>query len=101
MRPRNSRKALADLSRICRENGLKLKIIRQKGKGSHQTLVFEDEKGDRSVHVVIAGTSDLSPGVQRGILRHLHDLGTRAARGVAAKELADFVRGILDAYFNS
>jgi hypothetical protein len=100
MRPKDTRKALGDIARLCRAHGLEVELQRAKGKGSHQALIFCDPRSGARVPLVIAGGQDISPGVQRKVLSYLRTLAGRLAAAEAARALADRVAELLDAYFN-
>jgi hypothetical protein len=67
-------------------------VVPDNGKGSHQGLVFRDRKTGENVRIVISGDKEISPGVQREVLKFLRGLATRLA-------LAEAVRRILEAVF--
>jgi hypothetical protein len=81
MRPLPTRTFLKDLNRRCRQSGLELVRIPSKGKGSHQGLVFRGHS-EGSLKVVIPGHCDLSPGVQRELLRYVLEQTTRTSIAV-------------------
>ncbi|MGA8907096.1 MAG: hypothetical protein WB524_05745 [Acidobacteriaceae bacterium] len=93
MRARNTRKALRDLKSLCRGHGLELTVVPGKGKGSHQGLLFRDPKTDESVSLTIAGSEDISPGVQRSVLQYVRDLAARVA-------IAEILREIFEDLFS-
>jgi hypothetical protein len=87
MQPLDARKAIRDLSRLCKEHGLELTRLPAKGKGSHQGLLFRDPKTNQSVVLVIPGHKELSPGVQRETLKYTAGLGIRVSLALIIREI--------------
>jgi hypothetical protein len=74
MKPRDTRKSIAAAKELCKKHGIAFELIKEKGKGSHQALLFKDITTNESVKIVIAGGDQISPGVQRGILKYLREV---------------------------
>jgi hypothetical protein len=92
MKPRDTRKAIAAANDLCSKRGIGLQVIKASGKGSHQALIFTDLTTNESVKVVIAGGSEISPGVQRKVLQYLKGISS-------ALRFAEVIREILDLVF--
>ncbi len=86
----NSKKFLAELNRRCRRNVIELHVL--PAKGSHIALIFESPKGKEQFRIVLSGGKEISPGVQRNILKYVEKLASKLA-------LAAVVRKILKALF--
>lgn len=100
MRPRDSRNSIKALGKLCKRNGIEMTVETGRGRGSHRSLMFKDEKTGEVVAFVIPDTKEISPGVQRGAGNYFRDLATRLAVNTAARELAEAVRALWDGYFN-
>ena len=91
MRSRNYRQTLQDLKHLCRKRGIEVEVLLDAGKGSHRGIQFRDKKTGEVVRVVIAGHKDISPGVQRDIVKYLASISKIA--------VAEAVRAILEGLF--
>ncbi len=92
MKPRNTRKTVSELKRLCRKNGVEVEVILDDGKGSHCGILFRDMATGQEVKIVIPGHKEISPGVQRELLKYLAGIAVRIA-------LAETVRAILHGLF--
>lgn len=99
MRPKDTRKTLSELSRRTVEAGIDLEINPDRGKGSHQTLIFKDGKTGKAIHLTITSHREISPGVQRRSLSTLAQLADRVAPGEVVHHLATTAHGILGKLF--
>jgi hypothetical protein len=70
MKSRDRRKLFSELRRNCRAEGIELELVPDAGAGSHGSLIFRAE-GARPVRLVLAYAREITPGVQRSILRYL------------------------------
>jgi hypothetical protein len=86
MRPLETRTFLKDLNRWCKRSRLELVRVPSKGKGSHQGLVFR-RQSEGSLTVVIPGHCDLSPGVQRELLRYVLEQTARVSIAVEVYDI--------------
>jgi len=77
MRARNTRKVLQELRRLCRAQRLELELDRAAGKGSHQAIIIRDARNGLYVKFVIPGHDEVSPGVQRNVLKYVAGLTPR------------------------
>lgn len=93
MRARDRRKALRELKLLCRRHGLDVTIDTDRGKGSHIGLVFSDRKTGEAVTLTIAGSDNISPGVQRSILQYLRDLAIRVSIAEILREIFEDMFG--------
>jgi predicted RNA binding protein YcfA (HicA-like mRNA interferase family) len=89
MKARPTRKVVQELTLLCKELQIDLTVEPARGKGSHQGLVFTDPTTGNSVTITIPGTKDVSPGVQREILKYLAGLATHVV-------LAEIIRELLE-----
>ncbi len=71
MGPKDFRKSIKALKKICRQNGIDLIVDPQKGAGSHRGIHFIDQKTRERVSLILKGGDDISPGVQRNCLEYL------------------------------
>lgn len=70
MKPIDRRKLFNALHRGCRRRELELVEDPDAGRGSHGSLVFNGGPGCRPLRFVLVYAHDVSPGVQRGMLRY-------------------------------
>lgn len=91
MKPVKYRVFVNALTRLCAEHGIELEVISGAG-GSHEALIFKDPANGRAVHATIARHKEVSPGVQRDMLKKLG----RYAAHEAVSELANIVRQLLE-----
>ena len=64
------------------------------GGGSHGSLIFENAAGDKSLRLVIVYAREISPGVQRGILRYVRqqaELRTAEADSSLARSILELL----------
>ncbi len=87
MRPRDTRKALKDLRRLCKKHGIELTVSTKRGRGSHQALIFQDHETGEAISVVIAGHDEISPGVQRELLNTVGGLAARVTIGETVRDI--------------
>jgi predicted RNA binding protein YcfA (HicA-like mRNA interferase family) len=93
MRPRNYRATIKELRRLCGKRGIEVLEEPDKGKGSHRGLIFRDTATGEVVPVVISGHKDISPGVQRELIKYLKSIASRVT-------IAEIVRIILQNLFD-
>jgi len=91
MRAIDTRKALQELNRVSKRNGLSFERLPRKGAGSHQGIVFRAVATSETVTVVIPGHSDLSPGVQRELIRYVRGIVDRAPAAALVLEVLTVV----------
>jgi hypothetical protein len=87
MRPIQTRKAIRDLKRLCRQHGIEVIEDRARGKGSHHGLIFRDPKTNESVLLVIPSQKEISPGVQREVLKYVASIGIHVAVAEIVQEI--------------
>jgi hypothetical protein len=90
MKPQDQRKFLQQLRALCRQNSVEL--IEEDKPGSHKGLIIRDDKTGESVTLVIADRREVSPGVQRQILKYL---GKQAARLAIAETVREIFEEIV------
>jgi predicted RNA binding protein YcfA (HicA-like mRNA interferase family) len=93
MQARDTRKAIRDLKQLCKSHGIELVVLSTRGKGSHQGLVFKDPKTGQSVTLTIANHKEISPGVQREVLKYAASLAPRLALGEAVRLILERLFG--------
>ncbi len=86
-----TRKALKELRTLCRRNGIIVTIVPKDGPGSHQGLIFEDSKTGQKIRIVIAGKKDISPGVQRNVLKYLSEKSGNVAIAKIVKKIFESI----------
>ena len=101
MRPRKTRQALKELSRLCDREGIDLDLDRGNGKGSHQTVWFTCKATGARLRLVIGGGAEISAGVQHSILAYLRTRAADAAVREPVRRLAARLVEILGRYFNA
>jgi predicted RNA binding protein YcfA (HicA-like mRNA interferase family) len=92
MKAQDIRKFTHRLGVLCAESDVELKIERKRG--SHLGLIIRDPKTDQKVTLVIARHKEVSPGVQREILKHATWLASRVALGELVREIIERLTGI-------
>lgn len=90
-------KALRQVRRSCTSAGIDFVSVPALGKGSHQGIVFKDLETGASVKLVFSGGREISPGVQRRILKRLDE---HAEGGAPVDSLADRLRKIFKRIFH-
>jgi hypothetical protein len=85
---------LRQIRRDCTANGIDVIVVPEMGKGNHRGLVFQDRETGDTLRVVVSGHKEISPGVQRGVVKYLRD---RAGPTL----LSESVGRILEAIFKS
>ena len=93
MQPRETRKAIRDLKRLCKTHGIEFNIV--PGRGSHQGLVFHDPKEGTYISITIAGHKEISPGVQRQTLKYIGQI-SKIALAVSVKKILEQIFGLND-----
>ena len=71
MKPIDRRKFFSALHRGSRSRGLELCEEPDAGSGSHGSLIFVRSSGGKPLRIVLAYSREISPGVQRSILRYV------------------------------
>jgi hypothetical protein len=93
MKPRGRRKLFSSLRQRCRGQGIQLELDPDAGAGSHGSLVFYIN-GASPIRLVVAYSREITPGVQRSILKYLegqgHTLDSQVDR--------DFARALLNVF---
>jgi methionine salvage enolase-phosphatase E1 len=90
----DSKKALRALRVLSKEAGLDFVVLKSKGKGSHQALIFQMHEGGERLQLIIPGHSEISPGVQRSMISYVEQ---QHQRGIG---IATIIGEILSAVFN-
>ena len=94
MKPIDRRKFFIALHRGCKARGLILVEDPDAGGGSHGSLNFDSVSGGKSLRLVIAYAREISPGVQRGMLRYVSqqiDVRTAAADSSLARSVFELL----------
>ncbi len=76
MKHLDTRKTIKKLKRICAENGIDVIVVTRVGSGSHVGLIFKSRETGETVKLVFSGDRDISPGMQRNILRYVSEIVT-------------------------
>ena len=71
MKPVDRRKLFSALHRGCPARGLALEEDADAGAGSHGSLIFYGAANTTPLRLVLAYSREISPGVQRGMLRYV------------------------------
>lgn len=71
MKPVDRRKLFSALHRGCGARGLALEEAADAGAGSHGSLLFHGASGTSPLRLVLVYSREISPGVQRGMLRYV------------------------------
>lgn len=87
------RKAKRDIARACRDHGIEFKEIPVSKGGSHVNWLFIRTVTGKTIRVVVVSGRELSPGVQREILKYLE-------RQAAGDSLAAAVFAIVKSILN-
>ena len=94
MKPVDRRKLFSALHRGCPARGLALEEDADAGAGSHGSLIFHGASDTDPLRLVLVYSREISPGVQRGMLRYVsQQVEVRASAG--ARGLAKAVLELL------
>ena len=101
MGPRNTRKTIQDLQKLCKKRGIEFVVVPSRGNGSHQAFLFHDPVTDEKISVVVPSHKDLSPGVQRAIMKYVVTVKDAANFARAIATIAKVVHDIFEEIFRS
>jgi hypothetical protein len=85
MKHRDQRKFLQHIRALSRERGLEM--AEDQKSGSHKGLIIRDETSGERITVVIADHREISPGVQREVLKFLAGRAAHSELAKAAYEI--------------
>lgn len=91
MKARQTRVFMRDLGRMCRENDLEM--TKHPARGSHMSIVIKNPQTDQSITFVITSHKEVSPGVQREVLKYVGSIAGRLALG---ELLHDILKRLFD-----
>lgn len=95
MKAIDRRKLFSALHRAVKRRAIELQEAPDAGSGSHGSLIFLRGEGAKPVRIVVAYSRDITPGVQRGVLRYLA-LQTDVRKNAADRQLALDVLAIFE-----
>lgn len=101
MKHLDRRKAVREIRNLCRERGIEFEEHSAHGAGSHGSWIFSDAAGSRPVRVVIVYDKEISPPVQRSVMKFLRDRVIGMAIREGANDLLHAVYEILEGIFGS
>jgi hypothetical protein len=96
MQRRENRKVMREVRRSCASSGIETIEVSAHGKGNHQGVVFSDTENGARVKLIFSGAREISPGVQRRILKRLEEITNGSQPN---SNLADRLREIFERIF--
>ena len=101
MKPIERRKTFTTLHRVGRKRGVSVVEEADVGSGSHGSILFYSQPGVRPVRIIIVYSREISPGVQRAILKQLERQASMQSGGSAERLLTTAVLEMCRACFGA